>query len=72
MKQLLLCLLLFPALARAQNLQGQVRDQAGQPVPFASVAVPAQHQGTTADAAGAFVLPGLPAGAQQLEISAVA
>jgi iron complex outermembrane receptor protein len=71
MKQLLLCLLLFPVLARAQSLQGQVRDQAGQPVPFASVAVPARHQGTTADATGAFVLPGLPAGAQQLEISAV-
>ncbi|RYY21558.1 MAG: TonB-dependent receptor [Cytophagaceae bacterium] len=71
MKKLLLYLLLFSSLAHAQSLHGAVKDQAGQPVPFASVAVPALHQGTTADAAGVFVLPGLPAGAQQLEASAV-
>ncbi|RZK61528.1 MAG: TonB-dependent receptor, partial [Hymenobacter sp.] len=71
MKQLLLCLLLLPTLARAQALRGYVTDQAGQPIPYASVAVPARHQGTTADAAGAFALTGLPAGPQQLEVSAV-
>ena len=32
MKQLLLCLLLLPTLARAQRLQGQVRDQAGRKI----------------------------------------
>ena len=71
MKQLLLCLLLLPALARAQVLRGHIMDPAGQPVPYASVAVPLLHQGTTADAAGAFALPDLPAGAHTLEVSAV-
>ncbi|GAB3635628.1 TonB-dependent receptor [Hymenobacter arcticus] len=58
-------------LARAQSLRGQVQDQAGRPVPFASVAVPALTQGTTADESGHFVLAGLPAGGQRLQISAV-
>jgi iron complex outermembrane receptor protein len=40
-------------------------------VPYASVAVPALHKGTTADASGDFTLPDLPAGPQQLEVSAV-
>jgi iron complex outermembrane receptor protein len=71
MKQLLLCLLLLPFLARAQALRGHVVDPAGRPVPYASVAVPALHQGTTADAAGTFALPDLPAGAHALEVSAV-
>jgi iron complex outermembrane receptor protein len=71
MKQLLLCLLLLPALAQAQVLRGRITDPAGQPVPYASVAVPLLHQGTTADAAGAFALPDLPAGAHTLEVSAV-
>ncbi|MGI4739334.1 MAG: TonB-dependent receptor [Janthinobacterium lividum] len=71
MKQFLLCLLLLPGLARAQSLRGQVQDQAGQPVPFASVAVPALRQGTTADEAGHFALSILPSGSQRLEISAV-
>jgi iron complex outermembrane receptor protein len=71
MKQLLLCLLLLPALARAQALRGHITDPAGQPVPYASVAVPLLHQGTTADAAGAFALPEMPAGAHTLEVSAV-
>jgi iron complex outermembrane receptor protein len=71
MKKLLLCLLLLPALARAQALRGTVLDAAGRPVPYASVAVPALHQGTTADGAGAFTLAGLPAGPQRLEVSAV-
>ena len=74
MRQLLLLLFLLPLLATAQapaGLRGQVLDAAGQPVPFASVAVPALRQGTTADAAGAFALPDLPAGPQQVEASAV-
>jgi iron complex outermembrane receptor protein len=71
MKKLLLCLLLVPALARAQALRGTVQDAAGQPVPYASVAVPASHQGTTADAGGTFTLAGLPPGVQRLEVSAV-
>jgi iron complex outermembrane receptor protein len=71
MKQLLLYLLLTPVLAQAQALRGHVQDAAGHPVPYASVAMPALHQGTTADAAGDFTLPDLPAGPQQLEVSAV-
>ncbi|MVN75840.1 TonB-dependent receptor [Hymenobacter sp. HMF4947] len=71
MKQFLLCLLLAPFLAGAQVLQGQVQDLTGRPVPYASVAVPALRQGTTADKAGLFTLPTLPAGLHRLEISAV-
>ncbi|RYY11273.1 MAG: carboxypeptidase-like regulatory domain-containing protein, partial [Cytophagaceae bacterium] len=71
MKQLLLCLLFTPFLAPAQALRGHVQDAAGQPIPYASVVVPARHLGTTADAAGDFALPDLPAGPQQLEVSAV-
>jgi iron complex outermembrane receptor protein len=71
MKQLLLCLLLTPFLAPAQALRGHVQNAVGHPVPYASVAVPALHQGTTADAAGNFTLPDLPTGPQQLEVSAV-
>ena len=68
------CCLVLSQLASAQaatTLRGQVLDAAGQPVPFASVAVPALSQGTTADENGRFALPGLPAGAQLLQISAV-
>ncbi len=71
MKLLLLCLLFLPALAHAQALHGRILDQAGRPVPYASVAVPALHQGTTADEAGSFTLPDLPAGKLLLEVSAV-
>ncbi|MGI4820733.1 MAG: TonB-dependent receptor [Janthinobacterium lividum] len=70
MKKLLL-LLLLPGLACAQALRGQVQDPAGRPVPYASVAVPALKQGTTADAAGEFGLPDLPSGSHRLEISAL-
>ena len=73
MKQFLLLLLLIPLLVRAQapGLRGQVLDAEGRPVPFAGVAVPALAQGTTADDNGHFSLPNLPAGAQQLQVSAV-
>jgi iron complex outermembrane receptor protein len=71
MKQLLLLLFLLPTLLRAQGLRGTVQDAAGHPVPFASVAVPALSQGTTADEAGAFLLPSLPAGEHHLAVSAV-
>ncbi|TDN39728.1 TonB-dependent receptor [Hymenobacter sp. UV11] len=72
MKQLILFLLLAPLWALAQSpLRGQVQDAAGQPLPFASVAVPALAQGTTADEQGRFTLPSLPAGPQQLRVSAV-
>ena len=73
MKQLfpLLLIMVLPWLAPAQALRGQVLDQAGQPVPYASVAVPAQQQGTAADATGCFGLASLPAGAHRLVISAV-
>ncbi|MDQ2792646.1 MAG: TonB-dependent receptor [Bacteroidota bacterium] len=64
-------LLLSPLPLRAQGLRGQVLDGAGRPVPFASVAVPTLGQGTTADESGRFALPGLPAGAQKLLVSAV-
>ena len=73
MKQLILLLLLIPFLAHAQapNLHGQVLDAEGRPVPFASVAVPALTQGTAADDNGRFSFANLPAGAQQLQVSAV-
>ena len=71
-KQLILFLLLIPFLSRAQTpLRGQVLDAQGRPVPFASVAVPALTQGATADENGRFMLPGLPAGPQRLQVSAV-
>ena len=68
---LLMLLLLGPLALRAQPLRGQVLAANGQPVPFASVAVPALTQGATADDNGRFVLPGLPAGPHQLQVSAV-
>ncbi|AWM33659.1 TonB-dependent receptor [Hymenobacter nivis] len=73
MKQLVLLLLLIPFLAQAQaqSLRGQVLDAEGRPVPFASVAVPALTQGTAADDNGRFSFANLPAGAQQLQVSAV-
>ena len=71
MKQLLLLLLFSSSSAYAQvPLRGRVQDAAGRPVPYASVAVPARQQGTTADAEGAFNL-SLPLGPHQLEVSAV-
>ncbi|WP_051718332.1 TonB-dependent receptor [Hymenobacter sp. IS2118] len=70
-KYLLILLLLLPLALQAQTLTGQVLDAAGRPVPFASVAVPALNQGTTADESGRFALSGLPAGAQKLQVSAV-
>ncbi len=70
-KHLLIVLLLLPLALQAQTLTGQVLDAAGRPVPFASVAVPTLSQGTTADESGRFTLPGLPAGAQKLQVSAV-
>ena len=70
-KYVLILLLLCPLALRAQGLRGQVLDAAGQPVPFASVAVPALGQGTTADENGRFTLPGLPDGMHKLQISAV-
>ncbi|AMR27565.1 energy transducer TonB [Hymenobacter psoromatis] len=72
MKQLLLFLFFIPFLAHAQTpLRGLVLDAQGRPVPFASVAIPALTQGTTADENGHFTLPGLPAGPQKLQVSAV-
>jgi iron complex outermembrane receptor protein len=71
MKKLLLFLLLLPTLVQAQALRGTVQDAAGNPVPFASVTVPALQQGTTADEAGSFTLVSLPAGPHRLAVSAV-
>ena len=70
MKHLFFILFLLPAFAHAQLLRGQIQDPAGRAVPYASVVVPALRQGTTADAAGHFIL-SLPAGPQRLEVSAV-
>ena len=70
MKHLFLLFLLFPCLAQAQTLRGQVQDATGQPLPYASVVAPALRQGATADATGHFGLD-LPAGMVRLEISAV-
>ena len=52
----LLILFICPTLLQAQALAGKVVDQDNQPVPFASVAVPATAQGTTADENGRFEL----------------
>ncbi|MBT9394956.1 TonB-dependent receptor [Hymenobacter sp. NST-14] len=64
-------LLALPALAQTSTLRGVVLDERGQPVPFASVALPALQRGTAADADGRFSLPDLPAGSQPVQGSAV-
>jgi len=74
MKPLLLFFFLLLAFSgRAQTtgaVQGTV--QAGnQPVPFASVGLKGSSQGVTADEAGRFTLPNLPAGPYRLVVSAV-
>jgi len=56
--------------AQTGTIAGTVRD-GRQGVPFASVAVPGSSLGTTADAAGHFVLAEVPAGTVRLQVSAV-
>ncbi|NVO33173.1 TonB-dependent receptor [Hymenobacter lapidiphilus] len=68
---LILCLLTLPALAQTSSLGGRVLDQRGQPVPFANVALPALQQGAAANESGRFALSDLPAGPQQVQVSAV-
>ena len=74
MKPLLLfCFLLLAFSGRAQTtgaVQGTVQT-GGQPVPFASVGLKGSGQGVTADEAGRFTLPNLPAGPYRLVVSAV-
>ncbi|SES85243.1 iron complex outermembrane recepter protein [Hymenobacter actinosclerus] len=64
-------LLTLPLLAQTSVLRGRVLDQRGQPVPFANVGLLALQKGTAADENGRFTLPDLPAGAQQVQFSAV-
>ena len=47
------------AISFAENLQGCVRDETGQPVPYASVAVIDENKGTIAGENGCFTIPGL-------------
>lgn len=57
-----------PAGADAARLTGVVVDALGQPIEYASIAVPAHNTGTTADEHGAFTLD-LPAGLIVLQVS---
>ncbi|WP_375416985.1 TonB-dependent receptor plug domain-containing protein [uncultured Hymenobacter sp.] len=72
---LLLSLLSSSLSAQAQTgtatLRGTVLDAQRRPVPYASVALPAQQQGATATAAGTFELSGLAAGPARVLASAV-
>ncbi|SFQ23284.1 TonB-dependent receptor [Hymenobacter arizonensis] len=73
MKALLLFLLLLPTLLRGQTgtLTGAIHDAKHSAVPFASVAIVGTGLGATADAAGRFRLPNVPAGTLRLHLSAV-
>ena len=70
-KCLIILLWFLPGILWSQSLRGQVQDQAGQGVPYASVVLPAFAQGTTADENGHFVLANLPSGVVRVRISAV-
>ena len=69
-KYLIILIWFLPGIIWSQSLRGQVQDQAGQVVPYASVVLPALAQGTTADENGRFTLADVPDGAVRLRISA--
>ena len=56
------------AVSQTRTISGQIRDEKGNPVPFASIRIKGQGSGTAADANGAFTMQ-LPAGAI-LQVSA--
>ena len=61
-KKLLLLLtgLLFMIAVQAQkSIHGQIKDEEGKPVPYASITVKGQSKGTTADANGKFSIPNM-------------
>lgn len=49
-------LMLFYQAANAQQVEGTIKNPQGEPIPFASVYVPALHKGTTANEEGCFKL----------------
>ena len=53
------------------TIKGTVTDKYGEPVPWATVAIPSLKTGTTADSAGRYVLAGIPAGNWELEVKYV-
>lgn len=53
---LVLCLMLFPMIASAQTLKGLVQDEDGQPVPYVTVKVLNESEGTVTDQQGNFVI----------------
>ncbi|MDF2188643.1 SusC/RagA family TonB-linked outer membrane protein [Paraflavitalea sp. CAU 1676] len=57
---LLMGLLCAAALQAQKNIQGQVRDEEGKPVPYASIILKGQTKGTTADASGKFSVRNVP------------
>ena len=61
---LLFCL---PGVARAQALEGQVRDNDRQPLLGVNVFIPALQRGAVTDEAGRYVIPSLPAGTHTVE-----
>jgi len=71
--KILFVLFFVSQLASAQiiDLTGTVRDARHQPVPFVGVGVVGTALGTTADAAGHYLLRGVPPGPQRLRTSAV-
>ncbi|MCL2027860.1 MAG: TonB-dependent receptor [Bacteroidales bacterium] len=54
--------------AQSRTISGTVRDQQGEPVPFASVAIPGSTTGATTDMDGRFTL-NVPQGATQFRVS---
>ncbi len=49
-------LLLITALQAQQNIHGQIKDEEGKPVPYASITLKGQSKGTSSDASGKFSL----------------
>jgi len=71
---LIFFLMQLTALASGQptgSIQGTITDRTGDPVPWASVRIPALGNGTTADSTGRYVLMGVPAGNWDIEVTYV-
>lgn len=72
---LIISILFFLTLAgfsqSTSSINGTITDKSGDPVPWATVAVPSLKIGVTADSSGRFLLPGVPAGNWELEVKYV-
>lgn len=72
---LVISILIFFTLAgysqSTSSINGTITDKSGDPVPWATVAIPSLKIGVTADSSGHFLLPGVPAGNWELEVKYV-